>query len=123
MLAYFRQGQDPFLRQMKGSGFFTIWLNLFFEVASASSLKAFVALFKNSFYENSYDTNKKYELFFQCFFQLKDGYESFRQALASNPKLWIEFRKNSPNLFKEIELGVETKKKTMNLLELLQFYN
>ena len=122
MLAYFRQGQDPFLRQMKGSGFFTIWLNLFFEVASASSLKAFVALFKNSFYENSYDTNKKYELFFQRFFQLKDGYESFRQALASNPKLWNEFRKNSPNLFKEIELGVEAKKKTMNLLELLQFY-
>jgi hypothetical protein len=122
MLAYFRQGQDPFLRQMKGSGFFTIWLNLFFGVASASSLKAFVALFKNSFYENSYDTNKKYELFFQRFFQLKDGYESFRQALASNPKLWIEFRKNSPNLFKEIELGVEAKKKPMNLLELLQFY-
>jgi hypothetical protein len=30
MLAYFRQGKDPFLRQMKGSGFFTIWLNLFF---------------------------------------------------------------------------------------------
>ncbi len=122
MLAYFRQGQDPFLRQMKGSGFFTIWLNLFFEVASASSLKAFVALFKNSFYENSYDTNKKYELFFQRFFQLKDGYESFRQALASNPKLWTEFRKNSPNLFKEIELGVEAKKKPMNILELLQFY-
>jgi hypothetical protein len=122
MLAYFRQGQDPFLRQMKGSGFFTIWLNLFFEVASASSLKAFAALFKNSFYENSYDTNKKYELFFQRFFQLKDGYESFRQALASNPKLWTEFRKNSPNLFKEIEFGVEAKKKPMNILELLQFY-
>jgi hypothetical protein len=122
MLAYFRQGQDPFLRQMKGSGFFTIWLNLFFEVASASSLKAFAALFKNSFYENSYDTNKKYELFFQRFFQLKDGYESFRQALASNPKLWTEFRKNSPNLFKEIELGVEAKKKPLNILELLQFY-
>ena len=122
MLAYFRKGQDPFLRQMKGSGFFTIWLNLFFEVASDSSIKAFVALFRNSFYENSYDAYKKYELFFQRFFQLKDGYESFRQALASNPKLWIEFRKNSPNLFKEIELGVETKKKTMNLLELLQFY-
>ena len=122
MLAYFRQGKDPFLRQMKGSGFFTIWLNLFFEVASESSIKAFVALFRNSFYENSYDANKKYELFFQRFFQLKDGYESFRQALASNPKLWIEFRKNSPNLFKEIELGVEAKKKPMNLLELLQFY-
>jgi hypothetical protein len=122
MLAYFRQGKDPFLRQMKGSGFFTIWLNLFFEVASDFSIKAFVALFRNSFYENSYDANKKYELFFQRFFQLKDGYESFRQALASNPKLWIEFRKNSPNIFKEIELGVETKKKTMNLLELLQFY-
>ena len=122
MLAYFRRGQDPYLRQMKGSGFFTIWLNLFFDVASASSIKAFVALFKNSFYENSYDTNKKYELFFQRFFQLKDGYESFRQALASNPKLWIEFQKNSPNLFKEIELGVEAKKKPMNLLELLQFY-
>ncbi len=122
MLAYFRRGQDPYLKKMKGSGFFTIWLNLFFDVASASSIKAFVALFKNSFYENSYDTNKKYELFFQRFFQLKDGYESFRQALASNPKLWIEFRKNSPNLFKEIELGVEAKKKPMNLLELLQFY-
>ncbi len=122
ILAYFRRGQDPYLRQMKGSGFFTIWLNLFFDVASASSIKAFVALFKNSFYENSYDTNKKYELFFQRFFQLKDGYESFRQALASNPKLWIEFQKNSPNLFKEIELGVEAKKKPMNLLELLQFY-
>lgn len=122
MLAYFRRGQDPFLRQMKGSGFFTIWLNLFFEVASVSSLKAFAALFKNSFYENSYDTNKKYELFFQRFFQLKDGYESFRQALVSNPKLWNEFRKNSPNLFKEIELGVEAKKKPMNILELLQFY-
>ena len=122
MLAYFRQGQDPFIKQMKGSGFFIIWLNLFFDVASASSIKAFVVLFNNCFYENSYDTNKKYELFFQRFFQLKYAYESFRLALASNPKLWIEFRKNSLNLFKEIELGVEAKKKPMNLLELLQFY-
>ena len=122
MLTYFRQGQDPFIKQMKGSGFFIIWLNLFFDVASASSIKVFVALFNNCFYENSYDTNKKYELFFQRFFQLKDVYESFLQALASNSKLWIEFRKNSLNLFKEIELGVEAKKKPMNLLELLQFY-
>ena len=122
LVAYLKQGQDPFLKQMKGSGFFTIWLNLFFEIASAASIKSFVALFKNSFYENSYDANKKYELFFQRFFQLKEGYDSFRQALASNPKLWLEFRKNNPNLFKEIELGVEAKKKPMTLLELLQFY-
>lgn len=122
LVAYSRQGQDPFLKQMKGSVFFTIWLNLFFDLASASSIKSFVALFKNSFYENSYDANKKYELFFQRFFQLKEGYDSFRQALALNPKLWIEFRKNSPNLFKEIELGAEAKKKPMTLLELLQFY-
>ncbi len=122
LVAYLKQGQDPFLKQMKGSGFFTIWLNLFFEIASAASIKSFVALFKNSFYENSYDANKKYELFFQRFFQLKEGYDSFRQALASNSKLWLEFRKNNPNLFKEIELGVEAKKKPMTLLELLQFY-
>ena len=122
LIAYLRQGQDPFLKQMKGSGFFTIWLNLFFEIASAASIKSFGALFKNSFYENSYDANKKYELFFQRFFQLKEGYDSFRQALASNPKLWIEFRKNNPTLFKEIDLGVEAKKKPMTLLELLQFY-
>lgn len=122
LVAYLKQGQDPFLKQMKGSGFFTLWLNLFFEIASAASIKSFVALFKNSFYENSYDANKKYELFFQRFFQLKEGYDSFRQALASNPKLWLEFRKNNPNLFKEIELGVEAKKKPMTLLELLQFY-
>jgi hypothetical protein len=122
LVAYLKQGQDPFLKQMKGSGFFTLWLNLFFEIASAASIKSFVALFKNSFYENSYDVNKKYELFFQRFFQLKEGYDSFRQALASNPKLWLEFRKNNPNLFKEIELGVEAKKKPMTLLELLQFY-
>lgn len=122
LVAYLKEGQDPFLKQMKGSGFFTIWLNLFFEIASAASIKSFVALFKNSFYENSYDANKKYELFFQRFFQLKEGYDSFRQALASNPKLWLEFRKNNPNLFKEIELGVEAKKKPMTLLELLQFY-
>ena len=122
LVAYLRQGQDPFLSQMKGSSFFTIWLNLFFDVASASSIKSFIALFKNSFYENSYDVNKKYELFFQRFLQLKEGYDSFRQALASNPKLFIEFRKNSANLFKEIELGVEAKKKPMTLLELLQFY-
>lgn len=122
LVAYLKQGQDPFLKQMKGSGFFTIWLNLFFEISSAASLKSFVVLFKNSFYENSYDANKKYELFFQRFFQLKEGYDSFRQTLASNPKLWLEFRKNNPNLFKEIELGVEAKKKPMALLELLQFY-
>lgn len=122
LVAYLKEGQDPFLKQMKGSGFFTLWLNLFFEIASAASIKSFVALFKNSFYENSYDANKKYELFFQRFFQLKEGYDSFRQALASNPKLWLEFRKNNPNLFKEIELGVEAKKKPMTLLELLQFY-
>ena len=122
LVAYLKQGQDPFLKQMRGSGFFTIWLNLFFEIASAASIKSFVALFKNSFYENSYDANKKYELFFQRFFQLKEGYDSFRQALASNPKLWLEFRKNNPNLFKEIELGVEANKKPMTLLELLQFY-
>ena len=122
LVAYLKEGQDPFLKQMKGSGFFTLWLNLFFEKASAASIKSFVALFKNSFYENSYDANKKYELFFQRFFQLKEGYDSFRQALASNPKLWLEFRKNNPNLFKEIELGVEAKKKPMTLLELLQFY-
>ena len=122
LVAYLKQGQDSFLKQMKGSVFFTIWLNLFFEIASAASIKSFVALFKNSFYENSYDANKKYELFFQRFFQLKEGYDSFRQALASNPKLWLEFRKNNPNLFKEIELGVEAKKKPMTLLELLQFY-
>ena len=122
LVAYLKQGQDPFLKQMKGSGFFTIWLNLFFEIASAASIKSFVALFKNSFYENSYDANKKYELFFQRFFQLKEGYDSFRQALASNPKLWLEFRKNNTSLFKEIELGVEAKKKPMTLLELLQFY-
>ena len=77
-------------------------LNLYFEIASAASIKSFVALLKNSFCENSYDANKKYELFFQRFFQLKEGYDSFRQALASNPKLWLEFRKNNPNLFKEI---------------------
>ena len=122
LVAYLKQGQDSFLKQMKGSVFFTIWLNLFFEIASAASIKSFVALFKNSFYENSYDANKKYELFFQRFFQLKEGYDSFRQALASNSKLWLEFRKNNPNLFKEIELGVEAKKKPMTLLELLQFY-
>ncbi len=122
LVAYLRQGQDPFLKQMKGSGFFTIWLNLFFEIASSASIKSFVALFKNSFYENSYYANKKYELFFQRFFQLKEGYDSFRQALVSDPKLWLEFRKNNPNLFKEIELGVEAKKKPMTLLELLQFY-
>ena len=122
LVAYLKEGQDPFLKQMKGSGFFTLWLNLYFEIASAASIKSFVALFKNSFYENSYDANKKYELFFQRFFQLKEGYDSFRQALASNPKLWLEFRKNNPNLFKEIELGVEAKKKPMTLLELLQFY-
>ena len=122
LVAYLKEGQDPFLKQMKGSGFFTLWLNLFFEIASAASIKSFVALFKNSFYENSYDANKKYELFFQRFFQLKEGYDSFRQALASNPKLWVEFRKNNPNPFKEIELGVEAKKKPMTLLELLQFY-
>ena len=122
LVAYLKEGQDPFLKQMKGSGFFTLWLNLFFEIASAASIKSFVALFKNSFYENSYDANKKNELFFQRFFQLKEGYDSFRQALASNPKLWLEFRKNNPNLFKEIELGVEAKKKPMTLLELLQFY-
>ncbi len=122
LVAYLKQGQDPFFKQMKGSGFFTIWLNLFFEIASAASIKSFVALFKNSFYVNSYETNKKYELFFQRFFQLKEGYDSFRQALASNPKLWLEFRKNNPNLFKEIDLGVEAKKKPMELLELLQFY-
>ena len=122
LVAFLRQGQDPFLKRMKGSGFFTIWLNLFFEVASVSSIKSFVALFKSSFYENSFDTQKKYELFFQRFLQLKEGYDSFRQALVSNPKLWIEFRKNSPILFKEIELGVEVKKKPMSLLELLQFY-
>jgi hypothetical protein len=122
LVAYLKEGQDPFLKQMKGSGFFTIWLNLFFEIASAASIKSFVALFKNSFYENSYDANKKYELFFQRFFQLKEGYDSFRQILSSNPKLWLEFRKNNTSLFKEIELGVEAKKKPMTLLELLQFY-
>ena len=122
LIAYLKQGQDPFLKQMKGSGFFTIWLNLFFEIASVASIKAFVVLFKNSFYENSYDANKKYELFFQRFLQLNEGYVSFRQALLSNPKLWLEFRKNNSNLFKEIELGVEAKKKPMTLLELLQFY-
>ena len=122
LVAYLKQSQDPFLKQMKGSGFFTIWLNLFFEIASVASIKALVVLFKNSFYENSYDANKKYELFFQRFLQLKEGYDSFRQALISNPKLWLEFRKNNSNLFKEIELGVEAKKKPMTLLELLQFY-
>ncbi len=120
--AYFSELKDPFLRDLKGKGFLKVWLNSFFDLASISSLNAFTEIFKNSFYENSYSSSRKQELFFKQFFQVKDAFTSFQEALASSPQFWIEFRQNNPSFFEQYEAVSMPKQIQMSLIELLNFY-
>lgn len=120
--SYFNQMDDPILKDLKGKLFFKNWLNSFFDSASISVLKAFVEVFKNSFYENSYSLARKRELFFKRFFQLKDGYSSFQEAFRASPQVWAEFRQNSPAFFEQYAQEAASKPRQMSFMELLQFY-
>lgn len=118
--AYFKPLNDPNLKDLKGKTFLKNWLKSFFDSASISVLKAFVEVFRNSFYDNSYSEAKKRELFFKRFFQLKDGYNSFQQALSANPQVWPEFRQNSPSFFEQYVQKAAPK--PMSFIELLYFF-
>ena len=120
--AYFRQSSDPFLKDLRGKVFFKSWINSFFELASIPVLKAFVEVFKNSFYENGYSVPVKRELFFKRFFQLKDGYNSFQKALVASPQSWLEFRQNSPTFFEQYAKEAAPKLIQLTIIELLNFY-
>jgi hypothetical protein len=120
--AYFSELKDPYLKELKGKGFIKVWLNSFFDLASISSLNAFIKIFKNSFYENSYSSARKQELFFKQLFQVKDSYTSFQEAIVSSPQFWIEFRQNNPTFFEQYEPVAVPKPVQMSLIELLNFY-
>jgi hypothetical protein len=120
--AYFSELKDPYLKELKGKSFLKVWLNSFFDLASISSLNAFIKIFKNSFYENSYSSARKQELFFKQLFQVKDSYTSFQEAIVSSPQFWIEFRQNNPTFFEQYEPVAVPKPVQMSLIELLNFY-
>jgi hypothetical protein len=120
--AYFKQNNDPYLKDLRGKVFFKSWLNSFFDLASIPILKAFVEVFKNSFYENSYGVSVKRELFFKRFFQLKDGYNSFQKALVTSPQSWLEFRQNSPMFFEQYAKEAAPNIIQLTSIELLNFY-
>jgi len=120
--AYFSELKDPYLKELKGKSFLKVWLNSFFDLASISSLNAFIKIFKNSFYENSYSSARKQELFFKQLFQVKDSYTSFQEAIGSSPQFWIEFRQNNPTFFEQYEPVAVPKPVQMSLIELLNFY-
>jgi hypothetical protein len=120
--AYFSELKDPFLRDLRGKGFLQVWLNLFFDSASTSSLNAFVEIFKNSFYENSHPVSRKKALFFKRFLQLKESYSTFQEAVTTNSQVWLEFRQNNPAFFVQYEQEAAPKPIQMSLLELLNFY-
>jgi hypothetical protein len=120
--AYFKQVNDPYLRDLRGKEFLKIWLNSFFNSASSASKTDFVELFKNSFYENSYTVIRKKELFFKSFLQLKEGYVAFRQTLLVSPQDWLEFRKESATFFAQYEQEAAPEPRKMSFFELLNFY-
>lgn len=120
--SYFKSLNDPNLKGLKGKAFLKNWLMSFFDSASISDLKAFVEVYKNSFYENSYGETRKRELFFKRFFQLKDGYNSFLEALSASPQVWPEFRQNSPKIFEQYAQDASPRPKQMSLIELLNFF-
>jgi hypothetical protein len=119
---YFRELKDPFLKDLRGKGFLKVWMNSFFELASTETLSEFVELFKNSFYENSHSEARKRTLFFKRFFQLKDGYSTFKTALTSSSQGWLEFRQNNLAFFEQYEQEAAPKPVQMSLIELLNFY-
>ena len=119
---YFSELKDPFLKDLRGKGFLKVWVNSFIELASTATLNDFVELFKNSFYENSHSEARKRTLFFKRFFQLKDGYNTFKAALTSFPQGWLEFRQNNPAFFEPYEQEAAPKPVQMSLIELLNFY-
>jgi hypothetical protein len=120
--AYFSEIKDPFLKELRGNGFLKVWLNSFFDLASISSLNAFTEIFKNSFYENSYSSPRKSELFFKRFFQIKEAYTSFQNALSSSPQFWVEFRKNNPPFFEQYEPEAVPKPIQLSHIELLNYF-
>lgn len=119
---YFKQNNDPYLKDLRGKVFFKNWLNSFFDLAPIGVLKAFVEVFKNSFYENGYSVPVKRELFFKRFFQLKDGYNSFQKALVASPQSWVEFRQNSPTFFEQYAKEPAPKLIQSTIIDLLNFY-
>ena len=119
---YFKQLNDPYLRDLKGKTFLSIWLNSFFNSASKASKTAFLDFFKHSFYENNYTLTRKRELFFNRFFQLKEGYVAFQQTLLVSPQDWLEFRKESTTFFAQYELEAAPEPRKMSFFELLNFY-
>ena len=120
--AYFSELKDPFLRDLKGKGFLKGWLNSFFDLASTSSLNAFVEIFKNSFYENSHPVSRKRTLFFKRFLQLKESYSTFQEAVTTSSQVWLEFRQIDPAFFVQYEQEAAQKPIQMSILELLNFY-
>jgi hypothetical protein len=120
--AYFEQLNVPFLKDLKGNSFLKNWIALFFDVATIGELKAFVEVFKSSFFGNSLSVPKKRELFFKRFFQLKDGFYSFERALLASPKSWLEFRQNSPSFFDQYAQKAAPKPVQMSISELLNYY-
>jgi hypothetical protein len=120
--AYFKQVNDPNLKDLKGKAFLKIWFKLFFGLASTVSVTTFLELFKNSFYKNSYSLVKQQELFFKGFLQIKEGYASFQQALADSPQGWIEFRQDSPTFFEQYDQEVAPEPIKMSFVALLNFY-
>lgn len=120
--AYFKQVNDPYLKDLKGKEFLKIWFKLFFDLGSKSALNVFVEIFKNSFYENSHGVAKKKELFFKRFFQIKEGYASFQKAIADSPQDWIEFRQDSPTFFDQYDQVATPEPIKMSFVALLNFY-